>query len=70
VYHQRENKRSILTSNRIDDERSDDEHWFSDESEGILLFSYLCVLFYNFFLSNDACLYLVVDGCLNVQTVI
>ena len=29
------------------------------ESEGILLFSYLYVLFY-----------LVVDGCLNVQTVI
>ena len=31
----------ILTANRIDDEHSDDEHWFSDESEGILLFSYL-----------------------------
>ncbi|CAB3988392.1 alkaline phosphatase, partial [Paramuricea clavata] len=26
----------ILTANRIDDEHSDDEHWFSDESEGIL----------------------------------
>ena len=35
----------ILTANRIDDEHSDDEHWFSDESGarsgGILLFSYL-----------------------------
>ena len=30
----------ILTANRIDDEHSD-EHWFSDESGGILLFSYL-----------------------------
>ena len=26
-------------------------HWFSDESEGILLFSYLYVLFYKFLLS-------------------
>ena len=41
----------ILTANRIDDEHSDDEHWFSDESEGILLFSYLYVLFYKFLLS-------------------
>ena len=41
----------ILTANRIDDEHSDDEHWFSDESEGILFFSYLFVLFYKFLLS-------------------
>ena len=24
----------ILTASRIDDEHSDDAHWFSDESEG------------------------------------
>jgi hypothetical protein len=54
----------------IDDEHSGDEHWFSDESEGILLFIYLYVLFYKFLLSSDGCLCLVVDGCLNVQTVI
>ena len=35
----------ILSTNRIDD-----EHWFSGESEGILLFSYLYVLFYKFLL--------------------
>jgi hypothetical protein len=34
-----------------DDEHSDDEHWFSDESDGILLLSYLYVLFYKFLLS-------------------
>ena len=38
----------ILAANRIDDEHSDDEHWFSDEPEGILLFSYLYVCFINF----------------------
>jgi hypothetical protein len=25
----------ILTMNRIDDEHLNDEHWFSDDSEGI-----------------------------------
>ena len=49
----------ILTANRIDDDIQMMNICSQIESEGILLFSYLYVLFY-----------LVVDGCLNVQTVI
>ena len=35
----------ILTANRIDDEHSDDEHWFSDESGGIInCYSVICMV--------------------------
>ena len=43
----------ILTANRIDDEHSDDEHWFSDESGEVwrYIVIQLFVWFYKFLLS-------------------